>query len=102
MKTCMNILISIWPTAVAEATRHSRTSRGNMFNLGLSRSYGGQEPKAGLDRLKVSRSTNQTTDFYTLLTGMEAGFFVYPCRSETEVELDNERQSTVSGKKMTS
>jgi hypothetical protein len=56
MKTCMNILVSIWPTAsVAEATRHSRTSRGNVFNLGLSRSYCGQEPKTGLDRLKVSR-----------------------------------------------
>jgi hypothetical protein len=26
---------------------------------------------------------------------MEAGFFVYPCRTETESELDNERQSTV-------
>jgi hypothetical protein len=33
---------------------------------------------------------------------MEAGFFVYPCGTEPEVELDDERQSTVSGKKMTS
>ena len=56
MKTCMNILVSIGPAAsVAEATRHSQASRGSMFNLGLSRSYGGQEPKAGLDRLQVSR-----------------------------------------------
>lgn len=56
MKTCMNISVSIWPvTPVAQATRHGRSSRGDMFSLGLSKAYCGQEPQPNLDRLKVSR-----------------------------------------------
>ena len=56
MKTCMNISVSIWPSAsVAKATRQALTSRGHMFRLGLSRAYCGQKPEGNWDRGKVSR-----------------------------------------------
>jgi hypothetical protein len=56
MKTCTNILVSIWPTtSVAQATRHSEPGRGYAFSLGLSVGYKGQRPEANMDRLEVSR-----------------------------------------------
>jgi len=57
MKTCMNILVSIWPLTAAPKSfgaRHTGSSRGSVFNLGLSRSYRGQKPEAIMDRLTVS------------------------------------------------
>ncbi len=57
----MNILTANWPTtSVAHGlamwtTRHNRSSLGNVFSLGGSISYRGQNPEARLDKPEVSR-----------------------------------------------
>ena len=56
MKTCLNISVTSWPTMpVAQATRHSRITRGYVFSLGLSLASIGKQPEGNLDRLMVSR-----------------------------------------------
>lgn len=55
MRNHINITTQIWPTlAVAKAARHSRFNQGCVFNLGLSKSYGGNMPEVRLDKLEVS------------------------------------------------
>ncbi len=56
MKTCLNISVTSWPTMpVAQATRHSRSTPGYMFSLGLSLASIGKQPEGNLERPGVSR-----------------------------------------------
>ena len=56
MRTCMNILTSIWPkTSVARATRHSRSGRGCAFSLMLTGLYADQKPESNLNSQEEGR-----------------------------------------------
>jgi hypothetical protein len=56
MKTCLNISAMSWPTMpVAQATRHSRITRGYVFSLGLSLASIGKQPEGILDRHGIGR-----------------------------------------------
>jgi hypothetical protein len=56
MKTCLDILATVWPTMrVAKAARHGRYNPGRMFGLGLSLAPIGQKLEGYVDRPGVSR-----------------------------------------------
>src|ERR1044072_6494032 len=83
MKTCMNISVETPKAAVMApfGIRHSWVRPGCLFSLSLSKRYQGQETTDNVDRPESSGQSEEIDFEKTLLTEMEAGFFIARKRS---------------------